>query len=143
MIRPKSIQQFEILYLVAFLLGLVSTWQSWSAQSTMLANSVGRDSGPMLSYAAIALRAAVALALWYFVARKRSVIAKWIVAACALWGAILLVMVVLGLLSGATAPAIGVVAILQNLLYIAAAGMLFRPDARGWFGETTRVEIGE
>ncbi|WP_294290303.1 hypothetical protein [uncultured Sphingomonas sp.] len=140
MIRPKSIEQFEILYLIAFVLGLVSTWQSWSAQSAMLANSVGRDVGPMVSYAAIGVRAAIALALWYFVARRGSAIAKWIVVACAAWAVILLVLVVLGLLRGATAPAAGAVVILQNLLYIGAASMLFRADTKSWFGEASVKE---
>jgi hypothetical protein len=78
----------------------------------------------------------ISIALWFFIARRASVVAKWIQIVFAGFG-------VIGILSGAYMIVSGkaaslplmAVAILSNIIYIAAASMLFKPDAKAWFGE--------
>ena len=133
--RPQSIVTFERLYIAAFVLGIVSIVQTWSIQTAMLDRDPRLAAIWWLPHASLAMRCVIAGMLWYFVARQPAVVAKWIVVALAGYGAILLAMLLYGLVTGAASIAIVVPSAAQNILYIAAAAMLFRPDAREWFGE--------
>lgn len=133
--RPQSIIRFERLYLSAFVIGLLSTFQNWEVRQRMMEQGAGGTNLAWLGPAASAIGVVIALSLWYFVARRASVIAKWIVVVLAAWGAVLLAILAFGLIAGRGAPTLLLVGAAQNVLYIVAAAMLFGPDARAWFGE--------
>lgn len=138
--RPQSIIWFERLYLAAFAVGLASIVQTWDMQARMLASDPMVAGMPWLAWAALVVRAAIALALWYCVARLGSNIARWIVTALAVWSLGLIAVLGYGLGSGTATMAVVAPAALQNILYVAAAAMLFRPDARPWFGGGAAAE---
>ena len=138
--RPQSIIWFERLYVAAFVLGVLSIVQTWGIQTAMLDSDPRLASMPWVPYASLAVRMVLAGALWYFVARKGSVIAKWIVVLLAAYGAVLLALLLFGLVQGSAPLAIVAPSALQNILYIAAVALLFRPDTRPWFGEDTAAE---
>mgnify|MGYP004543218415 CR=1 FL=1 len=135
MARPKSILLFERLYLASFLIGIVSTIQNWSVRERMLERNASTMNLDWLAPGATVLGVVIALALWYVVARLGHVVGKWIVMALAAWGGVLILMLCYGLATGRGALASLLVGIAQNVLYLAAAAMLLRPDARRWFGE--------
>ena len=133
--RPQSIIWFERLYVLALILGLVSTWQNWSTRADLLRASDATANLAWLGPASTVVGLAIALTLLYLVARRASVVAKWIVVVLAGWGAVLLAILLVGLVRGTGAPLLIAVGVAQNIAYIAAAAMLFRADARAWFGE--------
>jgi hypothetical protein len=76
---------------------------------------------------------AIQMLLWYFIARQPSVVAKWIFV-------VLLALNVLGVIFNAmTGAALGDITMILTVLALVlrglAAWMLFRLDARIWFGE--------
>lgn len=133
--RPQAIIWFERLYVASFVLGLLSTWQNWAVRERMLARSADTVDLAWLAPLSSALGVAIAVTLWYLVVRRGNTVAKWIVAILALWSVLLLAFVAFGLASARGAPLPLAIGAVQNILYIAAAAMLFRPDARAWFGE--------
>ena len=136
MTKPPSIARFEQFYWASVILGLVNAGLNWSKSQAVLA------ANPMLANATWFLPASqvlgltIAVLIWYFIARRPSVIAKWVQVVFAALGAF-------GLLSALALFAMGRSALsaqialgfVANMLYIAAAVMLFKPDARLWFGE--------
>lgn len=136
MIKPPSIVRFEQFYWASVILGLVNAGLNWSKSQAVLA------ANPMLAKATWFLPASqvlgltIAVLIWYFIARRPSVIAKWVQVVFAALGAFgllsALALFALGRSALSAQIALGFVA---NLLYIAAAVMLFKPDARAWFGE--------
>lgn len=136
MIKPPSIARFEQFYWASIILGLINTGLNWKASQAALA------ANPMLANATWFLPTvqvvglAIAVLLWFFIVRRPSVIAKWVQVVFAAFGAFG-VLSALFLVASARAP-IGaqvIVGLIANILYIAAAVMLFKADARAWFGE--------
>ncbi len=134
MIRPNSIVWFERLYLGSLVVGainLVVTFDSAIAdlQTNEAVAEMGWGAGAVLISFAISL--AVSLLIWYFITRKGSVIAKWFMVAFTIIG-------LLGL--GSVFSTLGglpmVLHVAITALEVAAAAMLFRSDARPWFGST-------
>lgn len=132
--RPKSIVQFELVFWAVILLGLVNTALGWgdmiaSVQVQRMIAQVGEAS----VYITILFGLVLQLLLWYFVARRGSVVAKWI----------FVVLTVATILF--TAPAlfsggggtilIAVINVALIVLQVIAIILLFRGDARPWFGE--------
>ncbi len=134
MIRPASIVRFEQLYLGALVLGIVNIVLLWSTTAALIAAQpalAGISSWYQLAATLVGI--GIPLVLWYAVARRGSVIAKWIVV---IWAGLMVVSLVFGLASGnIVAGAAGALGIGVVLLRLAAAWMLFRPDTRAWFGE--------
>ena len=136
MVKPPSIARFEQLYWASVVVGLLNTALNWTTSHAALA------ANPMLANATWVLPAmqvvglAIAVLLWFFIVRRPSVVAKWVQVVFAGFGAF-------GLLSAVFLLALGrvpigsqlILGVLANLLYIAAAVMLFKPDAKAWFGE--------
>jgi hypothetical protein len=136
MLKPPSIARFEQFYWASVILGLLNTAMNWSASQAALA------ANPMLAQATWFLPAvqviglAIAVLLWFFIVRRPSVVAKWVQVVFAAFGAFG-VLSALFLVAAGRAP-IGlqvVVGLIANILYIAAAVMLFKPDAKVWFGQ--------
>ncbi|HVF92826.1 MAG TPA: hypothetical protein VM900_00775 [Sphingomonas sp.] len=141
MIRPPSIVKFEYCYLGAWALGLINTAINWSRYQQMAqVQQANAAVGSWYLPTIIGVGILIPLILWYFVARRASVIAKWIVvvfAALAVSGA------VFTLLVASFATGIGAMLALGGYaLQVAAAWLLFRPDAKAWFGERDG-DVGE
>jgi hypothetical protein len=129
---------FDRLYLTALLLGIVGGVLNWQATSAFLANNPAIEAlGTGLVYGivvgSVVVGLGINLLLWYFISRRASNAARWI------W----VVLLVVGLpgtvrtVSGATGMVLPLagrgILIINVLLQLAAAAMLFRPDARAWF----------
>jgi hypothetical protein len=131
--RPTSIVNFERLYLAAVVLGLITTFLLWDESIAMVQAQPGVQLGQGFVVAVVAGGILIQLLLWYFIAHRASVVAKWI----------FLVLLGLALISLIINVGAGVVltdiAFLLGLLAFAlragAGWMLFRPDAKVWFGE--------
>jgi hypothetical protein len=95
--------------------------------------AAGMELGAGAVIATMAVGTAISLLLWFFVSRKASAIAKWII----------VLIFVVGLLSavGVWAPGLfsgpwtglKTVSAVMVLLEAAAVYFLFRPDAKTWF----------
>ena len=133
--RPVSIVNFERCYLGAFVLGLANTALNWSAtRATYDASPQAEMLGSWFLPVTALIGFGITLALWYFIARKGSTVAKWIAT----------VFLVLGLIGAVFAllmrtypgGANGIIGIVTTVLQVVAIAFLFRPDTKVWFGET-------
>ncbi|CAN5366005.1 hypothetical protein BH09PSE4_BH09PSE4_09280 [soil metagenome] len=139
MARPQSIILFERLYLGALALGILNTALNWSAAGAIIADEPAL-AGVASWYqpVATAIGIAIPLLLWYFIARRGSPVAKWImVVLSALAAAGLVWSLSVG---SANLSLIGILGIITVLLNLAAAWTLFRPDAKPWFGEVPAAD---
>ncbi len=132
--RPKSIVYYEYAYLGSVLLGIVVTAMTWTANNQTeevekIRAMLGASFLPILYVFIYTL----SLALWYFTARAPNTVAKWIVVG---WFGLSLVGFAMALGAGnvPSDPA-GLLALAALLLNAVAVYLLFRPDARAWFGE--------
>ncbi|MFD1786946.1 hypothetical protein ACFSC3_05100 [Sphingomonas floccifaciens] len=139
MLRPKSIDLFERCYLGGWAVGLINTLISWTnvrQDPRIIAAAEQVGSWYLSTITAIGL--AIPLILWFFIARKGSVVAKWImVGLTALGVAGLALSFARGQYPAGIAGILGLAGVVLN---IAAAAMLFRPDAKPWFGEDSPRE---
>jgi hypothetical protein len=136
--RPQSIVNFERCYLGAFVLGLVNTALAWSAtRATFDASPQAAMLGGWFLTATTLIGFAITLALWYFIARKGSAVAKWILVVLLGFG---IVGALFALLMG-TYPAglSGAIGIFNTVLQAVAVSFLFKPETKAWFGEK-RIE---
>lgn len=136
MTKPPSIARFEQFYWASVVVGWINTAVNWSTARA------GFTANPMLvSYAWLLplfqiIGLAITIALWFFIVRRPSVVAKWVqvvIAALSAFGvssAVFFVMI--GRAPFGLQVVLGAIA---TLFYIAAAVMLFRPDAKLWLGE--------
>lgn len=137
--RPVSIIQFERCYLGAIAIGVINSLLLLPATlRTMQASAAAAAFGPAVVYASLGIGLLISLLLWFFAARKASVVAKWIIV-------VFFAFAVLGLLRGVLtrfAPGLpGVLQIVAFVLQAVAAYLLFRPDSNRWFAG--RSDLGE
>jgi hypothetical protein len=129
--RPASIVQFERLYLAALALNFIGELLNWGAVSAALRSSPElAELGPIVPILGLAIVYSAMIALWYFAARRRSVVAKWLLA---IWFVVSTCLMALGLFRGID---LGVVALLGWAAYLLrawAVSYLFKPDADEWF----------
>lgn len=79
----------------------------------------------------IAIGVVIALLLWFFIARRGSNVAKWILVVFTVFA---IGSLVLGFTTGAVIlDAGGIVRLVAVALQTAAVAFLFRPDAAAWF----------
>ena len=131
--RPTSIVLFERLFLLSLAIALVNGFLQYDALVAQVGNDpalaqLGWGSGAILVVMAISLL--IPLLLWYFIARRASNIAKWI----------LVVMTLLGLLfvnldPGQLGSLAGIASLAVTILQLVAIVLLFRPDARAWLSD--------
>ena len=128
--RPISIVNFERCYLGAFVIGVLNTAFSWSDTRERMA-AQEQVLGTWFMPLTLLIGFAITLLIWYFIARRASVVAKWI-------ATVFLVLGWIGLLiSFATGnfphgiPA--VLSIVATILQTVAIYLLFKPDAEAWF----------
>lgn len=141
MIRPKSIINFERCYLGALALSFLTFAFTWSAQRALLernpATAALSTSAVMATAVAVLLVSAIInLLLWYFAARRASVVAKWIIVVFFGLGTLV---VLRSLITGTFMAGFG--GVLQVVVYVLQAVgvyLLFRPDSNAWFAERGR-----
>ena len=131
--RPTSIVLFERLFLLSLAIALVNGFLQYDALVAQVGNDpalaqLGWGSGAILVVMAISLL--IPLLLWYFIARRASNIAKWI----------LVVMTLLGLLfvnldPGQLGSLAGIASLAVTILQLVAIVLLFRADARAWLND--------
>lgn len=136
MTRPRSIRWFELLFLASLLLTLVATALIWPAlldQAAAQAGAANLGDGTLAVIAGlgIAIVVAIMLLLWYFVARRGSPVAKWVLVFFTGYNLYSLVGSVQAGAPFATVP--GLVSGAALLLQVIAVALLFVPDARAWF----------
>ena len=131
--RPKSIVNFDYAYLGSLLVGLINTAVTW--QDTTAQVSVQRAMatiGAWYPFAVFAVAFGISLLLWYFTSRRASLIAKWILVVLTAIGVVLTGM---SLVTAFTTTSSSLLIIASVALQIWAMVLLFRPDARAYFGE--------
>jgi len=140
MTKPISILNFERCYIGAWVVGVLNTIFGWSAASAVLANNPQvQRAGPGVVTAGLGLgllfSALITFLLWYFIVRRHSVIAKWLVTAFFAFGALSFLT---SLSKVAITPGLTLaLGLLSLVLQGIAVVMLFRPDARAWFDEVS------
>ncbi|HEU0044429.1 hypothetical protein [Sphingomonas sp.] len=132
--RPPSMINFERYYLGALAIGLINTALSWSTYLRVPAIIQAQAAiGSWYLPTVTAIGFLIPLALWYFTARRGSVVAKWFITVFFGFGVLsLLISLGMGSFPSTIAAVLSVVALVLNAL---AVWMLFKPDAKAWFGE--------
>lgn len=135
--RPKSIRLFELFWWGSTLFWAVATRLAWNRnQGKLLADARTRGVAEWGQWFWIGVTLLLTALLWWLVARRASVAAKWLVVAWAALGGALALVRVLSLTVGRTFHPLSESAYLLTVaLTVAAAVTLFRDDARAWFGE--------
>lgn len=139
MVRPISIVWFERCYLGALVVGLLNTALSWNTTMAKMAdNPQVAAYGPASVIVGTLLGIAMTLLLWYFAARKRANVAKWIITVFFVIGLLAIgFSVVMHTFPQGLAGVLGVVGFVLNLI---AVWELFRPDAEAWFENKPMVD---
>jgi hypothetical protein len=137
--RPQSIITFERCYLGAVALGLANNAFNWTNMQEQMAATPNSQLLPdWFLPATIAIGVVITLLLWYFIAHRASVVAKWIVVVFFAIGLLGLPGIITGLSTGLITPVMAAVGLVTLTLNAIAVWMLFRPDAKAWFaGEQT------
>ncbi|WP_288935328.1 hypothetical protein [uncultured Sphingomonas sp.] len=141
MIKPPSIARFEQLYWGSVVIGWINTAVNWRTQQAL------REANPLLANAtwlmptALVVNLLITLTIWYFIVRRASVVAKWFQVVFAAFSVLGLISIIFQFAMG-RAPSVvfALLGVATAGLYIAAATMLFRPDAKEWFGEGRDIE---
>lgn len=138
MIRPKSIVWFERLYLGSWFVSVIALAANWTTMQAMIADKpetkkLGINVMMNMVIAGMGIGALITFLLWYFAARQKSVVAKWIIVVFFVIGLIGLPGVI-GMF-GKGEVASGLLQAFVFALHAAAVVMLFQRDARVWFGE--------
>ena len=129
--RPASIVMFERLFLASLALSVASFFINYESMLRDLETQPGLSElglGSGFAIGSMAVGLAIFLLLWFFIARKASSVAKWILVVLLAFSAISLPGMIM-------APwDLGVVlALAVYALEIAAVVYLFRADAVAWF----------
>lgn len=133
--RPQSIVTFERCYLGGWAIGVLNTVINWS---NVLKNPQVQQANAMVGEwylpTVTGIGLLIPLILWYFIARRGSVVAKWIMVVFTALGVLGLARTLL--MGGGLPTGVGaILAVLGVALNVYAATRLFRPDAKSWFGE--------
>ena len=129
--RPMSIVNFERCYLGAVLIGFINSILNFSARNTnpQLAQATAMfGTGFFIIFALLGL--AIPLLLWYFTARRASVVAKWIITVFFAIGALFFLFSLGRIFHSGL---IGILSIIGFVLQAVAVYLLFKPDANAWF----------
>lgn len=141
--RPTSIVNFERCYLGAILVGLLNS--AITVPTMMRDPQVAQATatlGTGFLYISMLLGLVVSLLLWYFAARRASVVAKWIIVVFFAFG---MLGILRRLMSGFPTGGTAVLGIVSIVLQAVAVYLLFRPDAAAWFrrGHEPAVDLDE
>ena len=133
--RPNPIRWFDRLFLTGLALGTAGSIANASSTVTRFAtNPATADFGMGFVVWTIVGSAAMNLLIWFFISRRASNVAKWLFI---LMVGISLPSTLRLILTGTGAYDMGAsmkgLALINTVLRVAAAVMLFCPDARAWF----------
>jgi hypothetical protein len=131
MIRPQSIVWFERCFLGAIGIGLVNSALNWSKMQDAMAATPGADALPggfLIGMMVVGI--VINLVLWYFAARRRSNVAKWIIV---VFFALGLIGLARTLVTGIAAPTMNILAYVAFALQAFGVYLLFQSDAKAWF----------
>ena len=134
MTRPPSIVNFERCYRGGVLLGWIATALNWKhMQDKVAVQQTEAMVGAWYMPTILAISLLVNLLLWYFAARRGSKVAKWIIVVffvLACFG------VAMNMARHDFPPGLaGVASVAAFVINAIAVWLLFRPDAKAWFGE--------
>lgn len=137
MVKPTSIKRFELFWWGATLFWAVATRLAWDRNTNkLLADARTRAVAEWGQWFWIAVTIALTALLWWLVARRGSIAGKWLVTAWAALTGVLALARSFSLVAGRTLHPFSEGAyLLTAALTVAAAAVLFRDDARAWFGE--------
>jgi purine-cytosine permease-like protein len=135
--KPPSIARFERYWFPSTLFWLIGTRLAWDrTQHALTVNPQTIPVAGWAQWAIIALVVATTLLLWYLVARRASSIARWLVVLLAVIGTVRILLTLFTLATSANPHPLSQGSfIISAALTIASAAMLFRDDARLWFGD--------
>ncbi|MFO6446557.1 hypothetical protein ACLBKU_05365 [Erythrobacter sp. NE805] len=135
--RPQSIIRFDQLYFATLALGFVGLAINYetSIQQLEADATAARLGGSTFVIGAYAISTAIALLLWYFVSRRASNAARWIVTVMTGFG---LVTLPFSFMMASVPPASLAVAVISAAVQAAMLWFLFRPDANAWFKQGTQ-----
>lgn len=135
-VRPKSIVQFEQVYWAIIALGLVSTALGWSdMMATVNVQRMTAQVGMAPVYIMIAIGLGIQLALWYFIARRGSAIAKWVFVVLTIFSLGSGALALFGAVMASVFTLAGLIGVVLLVLQVYALMLLFRADTKPWFGE--------
>jgi hypothetical protein len=128
-VRPQSIVLFDRLFLASLVLALINAVLAYPTlvEEVEADPALAQIGGGPIVIGVVLASLLIPLVLWYFISRRASNIAKWLLVA----------LVAIGLFfgnfsfsDGLTLPA--VLGLVVTLLQVVAIVMLFRADARAW-----------
>lgn len=142
MARPRSIRRFELFWWGSTLFWAIGTRLAWNRnQGKLLADARTRGVAEWGQWFWIVVTLSLTALAWWLVARRASAAGKWLVAAWAALTGALAAARLFSLTAGRTLHPLSESAyMLTAVLAIAAAAVLFRDDARAWFGDVTGGE---
>tara|TARA_B100000678_G_scaffold112710_1_gene94259 strand:+ start:339 stop:764 length:426 start_codon:yes stop_codon:yes gene_type:complete len=128
--RPQSIKLFDLFYLGSLFLGVLGFISGYAGAEALLARQSAEQGvavPPVVLIIGYSIGMLIHLALWYFVSRKRSTVAKWIIVALFLFSLI----GVGGYFQGPM-PLNEIYGLLSLIANAVAVGLLFRGDTIRW-----------
>jgi hypothetical protein len=136
--QPESIERFEQLFFVRFVLGIVVAIYTWNDNVERFHQSPLADRmGDGVLYIVSAFSITISLLLWFFIARRGSEVAKWIY--IVLFGFSLLSLLAFLAPLPEGAPRFTLITQVSTVvglaLTAASVWFLFRPDTRAWFNK--------
>lgn len=136
MTTPPSIRRFTLFWWAATAAWLVGTILSWKrTQATLAANPQTAPAADIAQAITVAVVLVTTVLVWWLAARRASGIGKWLVAVVAGLSAVTELLRLIGLANDASWYPLSLLAfLLGSGLTVAAAAMVFRPDAAEWFG---------
>ena len=136
--RPQSIVLFDRLFLASLVLALINAALAYSTlvEEVEADPALAQIGGGAIVIGVVLASLLIPLVLWYFIARRASNIAKWLLVA----------LIAIGLFfgnfsfsDGLSLPAI--LGLVVTLLQVVAIIMLFRADARAWLEGDTAADL--
>ena len=142
MSRPRSIAIFEIAYLAALAVNVAGPFLIWSALTASVAEQAhaGTDATGVVNgvlIGGILIAGALGLLLWWFVARRGSNVARWVVVLLLGYSLVSSALQLAQL--GGPLDMVRIVALLGMVFTAVALASLFMPDARAWFARAPEV----
>jgi hypothetical protein len=136
--RPSSIIWFERLFWAAIVVGLANSWLVFDGLSGIGgAQAIG--SGVLIG--SIGIGVLINVLLWFFIARRASNGARWVLVVLFAFGAASLLF---SIAMGSYPPGIpGLLGAVGWVLQAAALFMLFRPDAAAWLRRPDDEDLAE
>lgn len=128
--RPASILHFERILFAALSIDLINNLLSWNLMAARIA-AEGMAPNPLALLAMSLASPLVGLLFWYFVARRRSNIARWVMTAVVAVGAAAFAYKAAKI--GATMDRLLVLGLVSELLKAVAVFRLFTGDANRWY----------